>query len=112
VLAESLTRFGAIIHGARFNLNSLMGACVDQIEKFDAEGDVAGGLSTGWKTYRGIVDLVTAGPTESRRAAAPHHRRSRRAHRRNAAEVRRRGQGPGRPVLDGDGAGHRLSGPP
>ncbi|MEV6647876.1 hypothetical protein [Amycolatopsis sp. NPDC051371] len=62
VLAESLTRFGAIIHGARFNLNSLMGACVDQLEKFDAEGDGAVGLSTGWKTYRGIVDLVTAGP--------------------------------------------------
>ena len=51
VLAESLTRFGAIIHGARFNLNSLMGACVDQLEKFDAEGEVAHGLSTGWKTY-------------------------------------------------------------
>jgi hypothetical protein len=63
VLAESLTRFGAIIHGARFNLNSLMGACVDQLEKFDAEGEVAAGLSTGWKTYRGIVDLVTAGPS-------------------------------------------------
>jgi len=62
VLAESLTRFGAIIHGARFNLNSLMGACVDQLERFDAEGEVAAGLSTGWKTYRGIVDLVTSGP--------------------------------------------------
>lgn len=62
VLAESLTRFGAIIHGARFNLNSLMGACVDQIEKFDAEGEMNTGFSTGWKTYRGIVDLATAGP--------------------------------------------------
>ncbi|WP_206786804.1 hypothetical protein [Amycolatopsis sp. MtRt-6] len=62
VLAESLTRFGAIIHGARFNLNSLMGACVAQLEKFDAEAEVPQGLSTGWKTYRGIVDLATAGP--------------------------------------------------
>ncbi|GAA3799912.1 hypothetical protein [Amycolatopsis tucumanensis] len=62
VLAESLTRFGAIVHGARFNLNSLMGACVEQLEKFDAQGEVSPGLSTGWKTYRGIVDLATAGP--------------------------------------------------
>lgn len=61
VLAESLVRFGAIIHGARFNLDSLMGACVEQVERFDAEG-VMIGESTGWKTFKGISDVITAGP--------------------------------------------------
>ncbi|MGC7101822.1 hypothetical protein ACPZ19_44725 [Amycolatopsis lurida] len=60
VLSDYLVRFGTIIHGARFNLNSLMGACVEQLEKVDATSEVNRGLLTGWKFFSGIAGVQRA----------------------------------------------------
>ncbi|UJW31031.1 hypothetical protein L3Q67_38530 [Saccharothrix sp. AJ9571] len=62
VLSDYLVRYGAILHGARFNLNSLMGACVKQLEQVDATSSVNKGLVTGWKFFSGIAGVATAGP--------------------------------------------------
>lgn len=60
LLTWSLVRYGAIMHGARLDLNNLMGECVSNIEAFDARHD-SGRTAIGWQLLSGIANVASAG---------------------------------------------------
>jgi hypothetical protein len=58
-LTQCLLGFAAVIHGARLDIDNLMGACVRNIHAWDREQEPMS--EVGWALLSGIVSVATAG---------------------------------------------------
>jgi hypothetical protein len=61
-LSEILIRYAATIHGARMNLDNLMGELVDEVNAWNDGGDTSKQHPGNWVSLSGIKDLSKATP--------------------------------------------------
>ncbi|GAB3745508.1 hypothetical protein GCM10027598_82250 [Amycolatopsis oliviviridis] len=57
ILAQCLLGFAAVIHGARLDIDNLMGACVRNVHAWDDETESLS--SIGWSLLSGITGVIT-----------------------------------------------------
>jgi hypothetical protein len=61
-LAQCLVGFATLIHGARLDIDNLMGVCVKEVHAWNEESGTAFPDGFGWSALKGVVSVVTSSP--------------------------------------------------